>query len=79
MVTLKATVLPIPTFALSKVPVADTVTRSPVSNSAKVAALTSMVAVVLPLYVLLLAVMPAIVKAFGDTVKLFASVVAVKV
>ena len=69
MVTLKETVLPVPTFLLSKVPLAETVTRSPVSNSAKVAALTLIVAVVLPLYVLLLAVMPAIVKALASTVK----------
>ena len=65
MVSVKVTVLFVPTFLLSKVPVADTVTASPSTNPVKVAALASMVAVVLPLYVLLLAVIPAMVRALA--------------
>jgi hypothetical protein len=41
------------------------VTASPSTNPVKVAALASMVAVVLPLYVLLLAVIPAMVRALA--------------
>ena len=65
MVSVKVTVLFVPTFLLSKVPVAETVTSSPSTNPVKVAALASMVAVVLPLYVLLLAVIPETVRAFA--------------
>ena len=69
MVSTKVTVLPVPTFLLSKVPVAETVTSSPTTNPPKVAALASIVAVVLPLYVLLLAVIPPMVRALASTVK----------
>ena len=48
MVSVKLTTLPSPTFLSVKVPVADTVTTSPVTKPVKVALETSVVAAVLP-------------------------------
>ena len=47
----KVTVFPVPTFLLSKAPVAETTKLSPLTNPVYTAEVTSVVAFVLPSYV----------------------------